>query len=299
MIQRFYEEKAKYFTGKRITIRKKKRWYYEHYKGYKARIRLRKVKRFLRKLRLPLYLSFVRWVIVDFLSGKERRFMGIYQFVGLPGQGKTLSMVAHMERARKNHPDVIIGSNFNYKYERMPIKHWSDIIKISTMARKENVPCIIAMDEIHVTFDASDWQSFPAELLALLSFNRKFQLQFLCSAQIYERIPRKIRDIANYTVICKNFWNLDRYFINYYFEKNNYEAKFAGNRAKAEFIVDFVASDDLYNCYNTLEQVENLTANAKEEKAKKEAAFELLFGNSNSNDLEDSMTDMVLPARKP
>ena len=285
----FYEEKEKFFTSRRITNRKKKRWYYSHYEGYKLRIRLQHVKRFLKKLHLPMYLSFIRWVLIDFLSGKEKRFMGIYQFVGLPGQGKTLSMVAHMERARQNHPDIIIGTNFNYKYQYMSIDHCTDIIKISSIAREKNIPCIIAMDEIHVTFDASDWQSFPAELLALLSFNRKFQLQFLCSSQIYERIPRKIRDIANYTVICKNVWDMDRYFINYYYEKSNYESKFSGSRAKAEFIVDFVASDDLYECYNTLEQVDNITANAKDEKKKKEAAFELLFGKGKDSEEKDNL----------
>lgn len=290
----FYEEKEKYFTSKRITNRKKKRWFYAHHEGYKLRIRLQHVKRFLKKLRLPMYLSFIRWVVIDFLSGKEKRFMGIYQFVGLPGQGKTLSMVAHMERARQNHPDIIIGTNFNYKYQYMSIDHWTDIIKISSIAREKNLPCIIAMDEIHVTFDASDWQSFPAELLALLSFNRKFQLQFICSSQIYERIPRKIRDIANYTVICKNVWDMDRYFINYYYEKSNYESKFSGSRAKAEFIVDFVASDELYDCYNTLEQVDNITANAKDEKKKKEAAFELLFGKGKDSEEKDNL---AVPAK--
>ena len=292
----FLERKHLYFsTHKRVW--KRKRWYYNNYPYYRLRIRIKRVTSFLEKLRLPNWLSFVRWIVIDFLRAKQRRFWGIYQFVALPGEGKTLSMVAHMERARANYPDLVIATNFNYKCQQYKIEHWTDIIKVALIAKKQRKPCIIAMDEIHVSFDASDWQKFPAELLALLSFNRKFSLQFLCSAQIYDRIPRKIRDIANYTVLCKNVWKADRYFINYYFDTNNYEIGFTGKRAKADFVRDFIATDDLYALYDTLEQVENMSAKAADEQDKKQAAFDLLFGPGNSDD-EALLRGVFAPAEQ-
>ncbi len=274
----FFKEKEEYFFN-HPNIKQRKKWYYQYYIFYRYRMKSKRRIARLEKMKLPLHLSFIRWLIIDNLRGKEHRFWGIYQFVALPGEGKTLSMVAHMERALVNHPDVMIGTNFNYKHQQYQIDHWSDIIKIAMQARKLGYPCIIAMDEIHVTFDAADWQKFPAELLALLSFNRKFSLQFLCSAQIYERIPKKIRDIANYTVICKNVWKADRLFQNFYYEKNNYESSFSGKRAKAQFLREYVADDRLYALYDTLQQVENMTTKAKDEQDKKKAAFDLLFGN--------------------
>lgn len=282
---KFLKDKENYFSN-HPKSKQRKKWYYRHYVYYKYRMKCKRRIARLKNLKLPLHLSFIRWYWIDILSGKERRFWGIYQFVALPGEGKTLSMVAHMERALDSHPDLIIGTNFNYKNQQYQIDHWSDIIKIALEARNIGKPCIIAMDEIHVTFDASDWQKFPAELLALLSFNRKFSLQFLCSAQIYERIPKKIRDIANYTVICKNVWKADRLFQNYYYEKNNYESTFSGKRAKAEFIREYIADDDLYSLYDTLAQVENMTAKAKDEQNKKKAAFDLLFGDKNEEQEE-------------
>lgn len=282
----FLEQKAVYFS-EHPKIRQRKSWYYHHYIYFRYNRRQIKKIAFLKKLRLPLYLSFLRWILIDILKGKDRKFNGIYQFVALPGEGKTLSMVAHMERARKAAPDLIIATNFNYKHQNYQINDWVDIVTYALEAHRLHRPCIIAMDEIHVTFDASDWQKFPPELLALLSFNRKFSLQFLCSSQIYDRIPRKIRDIANYTVICKNIWRMDRLFRNYYFEKNNYESQFSGKRAKAEFIREYIADDNLYSLYDTLAQVENMTAQAKEEKDKRQAAFDLLFGGKN-----DSMESM-------
>lgn len=277
----FLEEKERYF--KDCSIRKKKAWYYRNYEGYRLKIRIRRICARLISLRLPLYLSFLRWVLVDFLRAKRAKFWGIYQFVALPGEGKTISMVAHMERVRGTDPDVVIGTNFNYRYQQFHIEHWLDIITTVKYAQKRKKRCIIAIDEIHTTFDSADWRSFPAELLALLSFNRKFSLQFLCSSQIYDRIPKKIRDIANYTVICKNVLGMDRLFKCYYFTKANYDEMFNGKRKSAEFIREYIADDALYGLYDTLEQVDRMTADAKREKDSREQALALLFGTDSAD----------------
>ena len=281
----FFEQKAAVFT-QRLSINDRKKWYLDHYPSYLKKMSpkmRRRLKLFLRlwkwkHIRLPMHLSFLRWIFLDYLEGKPRKFWGIYQFVGLPGEGKTLSMVAHMERALSDRPDLVIATNFGYIREEFQVVHWLDIVKVSDFARKNGRPCIIAIDEIHITFDSSDWRSFPPELLAMLSFNRKFRVQFLCSSQIYERIPKKVRDIGNYTVICKNIWGADRLFRNYYFDKDDYEATFSGQKKKAKFIREYIADDNLYLLYDTLKHVDKMTAKANE-KDKKQEAFDLLFGN--------------------
>lgn len=265
----------------RLRSRRLRRWYRRNRKDLCFKLRLRKVIQFLIRLRIPFQIpSAIRWVIVDFLRAKPRKFWGIYQFVALPGEGKTLSMVAQMERVRKElgPENVYIATNFCYKHENMMIDHWTDMIKASKYANDHHMHSVIALDEIHTTFDASDWKSFPPELLALLSFNRKYGMQFLCSSQIYDRIPKKVRDIANYTVICKNALGLDRYFLNFYYGKNDYEDKFSGKLKHAQFIRTYVASDDLYALYDTLRQVDRMTAKAQEEQDKRQAAMDLLFG---------------------
>lgn len=284
----FLDKKALYFKQHK-SVFMRKRWYKKNRKGLVFRVRCKRWQRRLIKPRIRFKpFDAARWVIYDFLNFNSgiRKFWGIYQFVALPGEGKTLSMVAHMERAVKKHgkDNIFIATNFFYRKEDMEIHHWSDIIKAAQYARKKHMRCIIAIDEIHTTFDASDWKSFPAEMLALLSFNRKYSMQFLCSSQIYDRIPKKIRDIANYTVICKNVSKLDRYFWNYYFEKTNYEEKFAGKRKLCNSIATFVADNDLFAQYDTLRQVERMTENAMQEKNRKEEAFDLLFGAGNGEE---------------
>lgn len=277
------EEKELYFR-KHASVRAKKKWYKEHCKFLWFRFRLRRTIRFLVGLKVPgKFLDTVRWVIIDFLRAKPEKFWGIYAYVALPGEGKTLSMVAHMERVRKSlNGNVFIATNFYYKYQDMAITHWLDMIKASKFALKHGKHCIIAIDEIHTTFDASDWKSFPPEMLSLLSFNRKYGMKFICSSQIYDRIPKKVRDISNYTVLCKNTLGLDRHFKNYYYNTLDYESKFAGKRAKADFVRTFVADDYLYSLYDTLAQVDKMTADAEQEQDLKRQAFEILFGSGSA-----------------
>ena len=284
----FLEMKAQYFKSHK-SVFMRKRWYKKNRPGLSFRVKCRRWQNRLIHPRIWFKpLDAARWVLYDILNfdAAGRKFWGIYQFVALPGEGKTLSMVYHMERAIKRYgaDRLFIATNFYYKKENMEIHHWTDIVKAAQYARKHHLRCILAIDEIHTTFDSSDWKSFPAEMLSLLSFNRKYSMQFICSSQIYDRIPKKVRDIANYTVICKNVGKFDRYFINYYFEKSNYEEKFSGKRKLCDSIVTYVADNDLYAQYDTLRQVERMTENAMQEKDKKEEAFRLLFGKDDGEE---------------
>lgn len=238
-----------------------------------------------------IYLDFLRWVLVDWIRGRRGIQFGIYSFVALPGQGKTMSMVSHMQRYRSKmnqaNKAYVIVTNFSYAHADFVINDWLDLVKISNDCYKKNLPILVAWDEIHVTFDSSDWKDFPSELLAILSFVRKYGMEFLCSAQIYERIPKKIRDITNFVVVCKNIWRKDRLFRNYYYEKENYEMDFAdtkGKKQKAKFIREFVASDSFFELYDTRQQVERMVDSAKQEKKKREEAAVVLFSSRKEED---------------
>lgn len=277
------EQKALYFSSHE-SVRERKQWYYQQYPAYRLKHRVRRITGWLIGLKLPLYLSFLRWLLVDFLRAKQTRFMGIYLYVGMPGEGKTLSMVAHIQRAKASYPELVVATNFNCVFEDFSINHWTDIINVALDAHRRKLPCLVAVDEIQNTFDATDYKNFPAALYALLSFNRKLELQFLCSSQIYERVPSKIRGLTNYVVICKNIWKRDRLFRNYYFEKSNYESKFEGSRKKADFLRQYVADDALYASYDTFEQVQAVKGRAEDEKAMREYAMELIFGGADDAD---------------
>lgn len=243
----------------------------------KMKLRLHRIIRFLVKLKLPKVLSFIRWVIVDFLRVKPPEFWGIYCYVALPGEGKTMSMINHINTVKKRNPDVLVATNCGYRYQDIPINDWTDIVKFSRYCESHHRPFIIALDEIHCLFDASDWKSFPQVLQVILSQNRHLNMQFLCTAQRYDRIPTKVKAIANYIVICKNILKLDRFFMNYYFPQQDYEDRFSGKRKKAEYICTYVADDSLYHCYNTKEMVDMLVDSEIVEKKKREESLQSYY----------------------
>lgn len=278
----FLDRKAAFFTSHK-RFRQRKKWYFRAYKSrnYKFKLKLRRLIRRLASLDIRFKaLDFIRWVVVDILRGKGGKHWGIYCYVANPGEGKTISMVAHMERTIKElgRESLYIATNFHYAHQDAEIGHWVDMIKAAKFALDHGKYCVLAMDEVHITFDATDWKNFPPEMMQLLSFNRKYDLQFLCSSQRYERIPKKIVGISNYTVLCENTLGLDRHFKDYYYDTNDYESRFTGKKKHAQFIKTFVAGDDLYALYDTKRQVDKMVADAEAEKDKRQEAFDLLFG---------------------
>lgn len=204
--------------------------------------------------KLPLFFDFFRWAIVDLLRGKQYPVWGIYMFVAKPGNGKTISMTEHIERVRKEHPDIKVFTNFNYKHQDGVIKNWKDIV---------NAPdnSIIAIDEIHMIFGSINYSDFPVEMLGEITQNRHARKQFITSTQDYDLVNVNFKRVCNFVVLCKNFWSLDRLFINYYFDRGIYESKnFTPDKRKAEFIRAFVASDETYSRYDTLEKIEAMVS---------------------------------------
>lgn len=202
--------------------------------------------------KLPLFIDFFRWAIVDLLRGKQYPVWGIYMFVAKPGNGKTISMTEHIERVKKEHPEIKVFTNFNYKFQDGVISNWKDIV---------NAPdnSLIAIDEIHMIFGSINYSDFPIEMLGEITQNRHSRKQFITSTQDYDLVNVNFKRVCNFIVLCKNFWGLDRLFINYYFDRGIYESKsFAPQTRKAEFIRTFVASDETYARYDTLEKIESM-----------------------------------------
>lgn len=208
----------------------------------------------LKPKKLPLFVDFFRWALVDVMRGKQYPVWGIYMFVAKPGNGKTISMTEHIERVKKEHPGIKVYSNFAIKGQDGTIKCWQDIV---------NAPdnSIIAIDEIHMIFGSINYQDFPVEMLGEITQNRHCRKQFITSTQDYDLVNVNFKRVCNYIVLCKNFWGLDRLFLNYYFDRGVYESKsFFANKNKADFLRMFVASDDTYKRYDTLEKINHMVS---------------------------------------
>lgn len=201
---------------------------------------------------LPLFIDFFRWIIVDILRGKDYPIWGIYIFVAKPGNGKTISITEHIVKVLKEHPQIKVYTNFNYVGQDGVIECWEDIV---------NAPdnCLICVDELHMLASSGGYEKFPIELLGEITQNRHTRKQFVTSTQDYDLISVNFKRVCNYVVLCKNVWGLDRLFQNHYFDRGAYESKsFMANIKKCNFSRYFVASDDTYKRYNTLEKISNM-----------------------------------------
>jgi len=216
---------------------------------YKTKQKDRFERLLVKPKRLPLFIDFFRWMVVDMLRGKEYPVWGIYMFVAKPGNGKTISMTEHIVRVKKTHPNIKVYTNFNYKGQDGIISCWQDIVLASDNS-------IIAVDELHMLASSGSWQDFPIELLGEITQNRHSRKQFVTSTQDYDLVSVNFKRVCNYIVLCKNVWGVDRLFQNHYFDRGAYESKsFIANLKKCNFSRYFVASDETYARYNTLEKI--------------------------------------------
>ena len=209
-----------------------------------------------KKIWFPIDL--IKWIIIDLVKGKKRRFFGVHVFVAMPGEGKTLGMVRYLEHIRTKYREVQIYTNFGYIHEAKPILHWKEIL---TMPHRS----VIAIDELQNTFSSDKWKDFPFEMLSLLTQQRKRELQFICSTQDWALVDIKFRRLTNYVVQCRNYFHLDRWFRSNYYRPDVYELKgqIQAKNTAPEWSEHYVACDKLYALYDTAQMIESINKEYK------------------------------------
>lgn len=127
---------------------------------------------------------------------------GIRMYVGLPGSGKTVSMVDYLLRCKETYPGIKIYSNFGFKYQDGEIKDIKDFLHY-----QNEKGIIFAVDEVQLSFQSRQYNAFPPEMIFLLTQNRKFRKHFVCTAQIYEHVDKVFRDLTNHVIDCHGYFN--------------------------------------------------------------------------------------------
>jgi DNA replication protein DnaC len=200
---------------------------------------------------------YVSWsdLIRKMKSGRSKEFdgYGVYMFVGLPGSGKTISVVEYLNRLKEKYGDgVNIYTNFRYSKETAPVKSWRDLINYEG-------PAVFVLDEVQLTFNSRSWKDFPPDMVTLLTQNRKMRKQIITTSQSFERVDKVFRELVNYVIECRCVGG--RWIFQKWFEKEDYVLGGANDnirhrrRAKR---YNFIASDDIYNSYDTLLRLDDL-----------------------------------------
>lgn len=212
-----------------------------------------------KRIGFPPY-NFVRWMIYDIMTIKDNRGQfrecGFTIYVGRQGSGKTISMVHYLDKMRKLYPEILIVTNFYYKYSYRVMKDWNDFLTI----RNGTKGVIFAIDEIHSEYDSDSWKDFPESLLSEISQQRKQRVKIVATAQVFSRVAKPIREQTFSVIVCKTFLGRLTYTKEYdaavYSTADTpYTVK---KRCKPIHKSLFVQSNHLRNHYDTYEKIERM-----------------------------------------
>lgn len=203
-----------------------------------------------------------RLVVGDLIRAWRRQevphFYGVWLYVGLPGRGKTVSVVEYLDRMRRRWGDrILIYTNFGWVHQDGPLDDWHQLLEV------RDRPTIYALDEVQLTFSSRSWQSFPPEMLVFLTQNRKWGVgaQLLATAQSFDRVDKIFRELTHFVIECRTVagrWTFQRAF-----ETEDYmrgQDPQVGRLRRRAWRYSFVQTDELRGQYDTMKRLDKLAS---------------------------------------
>jgi hypothetical protein len=216
-------------------------------------------------------IDYVKWLLVDKQRPDYYHPYGLFFYTGLPGTGKTIFLTRDLYLLRKKYgSSILIGTNYNFKYQDFEVKNFTDIIKL------RDKPTVIGYDEIQNDFDARNWEKLDSAFSERITQSRKLNgLMILATAQKFSFVDRRLRQLTHLVYECRTFKN--RLTIAKVYEPQLKEKIEDGQYtetvgAKSKGFKFFVQSDyirSLYSSYQILLKVMNNLVEYTENKAEK------------------------------
>lgn len=244
--------------------------------------------------------DFLKWCIIDLVGGKDYfKLWGLWIFTGYFGEGKTLGMVAYAKYLQNKHPhkDIKIFSNIAIEGQVAKINNWEDILTLPPSS-------IVILDEGHADFTATTGKNaFPIELLRKITQMRKKELMIMTTSPVYNRMNIQMRENANFIIESKNFLTMDRWFFYTFYRAEDYDLAYENPDKKRKYVYfkeSFIASNKVYNYYDTTEEVSGITNDEeKSGNSKKVSNKDFTALQRDISNLRNEMVKMVeLEVRK-
>ena len=204
------------------------------------------------------------WVVVDIVRaiirrrGKKIHLYGIWCFVGLPGAGKTMSLVHYLDEQRRKYGDqIIIITNFYYAGEDNHLTGWDMLLP------EYDKPVIFAWDELQNEFNSRQYRSFPMRLVHELTQNRKGNgKQVVYTTQTFTAVDNNFRNLTTRIVDCRTY--LGRLTVCRYYKREYYEARSESRSIDRKMKIRpmykrrFIQSDYLRSRYDSFQRLDYL-----------------------------------------
>lgn len=166
-------------------------------------------------------------------------------YIGLPGSGKTYTIVKRALQEAKTRP---VFTNFPIEGENIFSYTDEDLLNLP--------PGVIIMDEAHLYMPARGSLRLPMSWLALFSQTRKRGWDLLWSTQHENRVDRVLRDVTNWMWLCEaSKWPWDPRGTTRYFKARCYSPE--GFRSEKGFMYSNYHRfrQDVADRYDTFGQV--------------------------------------------
>lgn len=203
-------------------------------------------------------------------NGKYENLFGCFMFVGEVGSGKTISSINHALKLKEKDERIKIYTNFHLIGQDGEINHWSDMLSVPSYS-------IIILDEIQNTFSQREWNTFPPQLVQLLTQNRKWGteankgeirppgVRLIFTTQDYENTDVMIRRLCNKVIQCSGFFK-GRLILNRWYKRKEFEK--TDEKKRNEGLKALVVSDELRNQYDTYKILESMKTEEELKKRK-------------------------------
>lgn len=208
-----------------------------------------------------IFFEVPRRYMLDIFSREPGYFCprGIHIFCGEQGCGKTIGAVEMMLRLKKMYPAAKMTSNFGLSNEDAPLDRWQMLLDYTN----GHQGVIVGIDEIQNWF-MSGSNKLPVEMLEIVTQNRKNNRVLVCTAQVFTRVNKGIREqvslvynphtfLGCFTVVIKRKPVFDS-------EGNVLKLKYMG-------MYSFVHTDELRAAYDTYKVIHTLAEEGFNERA--------------------------------
>lgn len=199
-----------------------------------------------------------RWVIYDRFDRKnhadEFEPYGFTFYVGVQGDGKTISVVHMLDLYKQRYPNCVIVTNFKYEKADFIMYDWDDLINV----RNGTDGVIFAIDEIHSEYSCSSSKDVPESLLSEISQQRKQRIKIIATSQFFSRVAKPLREQANDVVTCKTYFK--RFTVNKRYNAFRYSTildnpSVIRKKIKPLSKSSFIQSNALRQEYDTYEKI--------------------------------------------
>lgn len=185
---------------------------------------------------------------------------GLHIFCGEQGSGKTIAMVELILRLQKCYPKAKTITNFGLVSETTVLKKWEMLLNYVNGYHG----VIVGIDEIQNWFQ-SGHNKLPEGMLEIVTQNRKNRRILLCTAQVFTRVSKAIREQVSMVYEPHTFFGCFTVVVMY---KPVFDTE--GNVIKRNYrgIYSFVHTDELRKSYDTYKCIHMLSKEGFKDSAK-------------------------------